>query len=551
MRRILGIGMWALAAMAQVPQATPGSGLLEGTVTDADSHEPVRKAQVSLSGGPVQLLAVVTDASGRFAFQKLPPGTYALSAWRQGYNPPYTLMGGQANPVISLAEGEQRKGVEIALTRGGTLAGRVTNEEGAGVRGCQVSAARPGSDTGSVQRGMQQGMQQALSNDKGEYRIADLPRGRYVVYVHCHVLLPAAHPLMPRGDPGIPHETYLPKFYGGGVDPSTATKLMVATGATVEGIDFQVSRGAALAVRGSVTGSDPEAVADGVSLMLAPNNGTPHQFLVWHGYANQIDRKFVIQPVIPGSYMLYAFSRHGARVFAGERAVAVGKTPLEPVEISLAAGIDLKGSVQMDGDSPRQQGVGFGQVILNSVAHPLMASQPMGNLAPDGTFTVSNVLPGRWRLNLNGAGYVKSVSLAGQPVSPFGFDIAAGSSGPLTIVMGSSLASVTVHIAGDRPEGQISALLFPADAERMGTGLERIGSATSGDSIQLANIQPGRYRVLATDIQNPWPLVEMPDVLRALEGHTAMVEVTESGPTSTTVEIIPREELMRVVDGQQ
>ena len=547
MRRTLGIGLWALAAMAQLPPATPGSGSMEGTVTDADTHEPVRKAQVSLSGGPVQLLTAITDASGRFAFQKLPPGTYALSAWRQGYNPPYMLMGGQSNPVISLAEGEQRKNVEITLTRGATIAGRITNEEGAGVRGCLVNAGQPGSD--AVRRAGRRAMQQAISNDKGEYRIKDLPRGHYVVFVHCQVLLPAAHPLMPRGDPGTPHETYLPKFYGGGLDPSTAAKIMVATGAAVDGIDIQVTRGPALVVRGSVTGSDPEAVADGVSLMLSPNSGTP--FLVWHGFANETDRKFVIQPVFPGSYTLYAFSRHGPRLFAGERTVEVGKAPLEPFEISLSAGIDLKGSVQMDADGPRQQGLGFGQVILNSLDHPLMASAPTGNVAPDGTFTLSNVLPGRWRLNVSAAGYVKSVSLAGQPVSPFGFDIAAGASGPLTVVMGSSLASVTVHIAGDRPEGQISALLFPADAERLGTGLERIGAATSGDSIQLEQIPPGRYRVLATDIQNPWPLVEMPDVLRALESHTSMVEVTESGPTSTTVEIIPREELMRAVDGQQ
>src|ERR1035438_3177825 len=65
------------------------------------------------------------------------------------------------------------------------------------------------------------------TNDKGEYRIDNLAPGRYHVFAHCRVALPAAHPLLPRGDPRTPHETYLPQFYGGGLDPATATRLTV------------------------------------------------------------------------------------------------------------------------------------------------------------------------------------------------------------------------------------------------------------------------------------------------------------------------------------
>jgi hypothetical protein len=553
MRHVLGLCLCTAIAAAQIqntppaePPAVTGTGSIEGVVTDSATHEPVKKAQVTLNGPAGPPLTAVTDSGGRFAFHDLPAGMFWMNAWKPGYRSPQSVLGADFNSGITLGQGEQKQDVAIALTRDGSIAGRVTDEEGNGVRGCSVTAVAPGFDRG---RRVSRGLGGASTDDKGDYRITDLTGGQYQVFVHCGLLLPAPHPLMPPDDPRTPHETYMPRFYGGALDPATATRIAVTGGAAANGIDFQVTRVAALAVRGSVTAADPEALAGGVNLLLAPSSGTPRPLLQWSAYADPAKRNFEFQAVVPGSYTLYAFSMQEGRLFSAERAVELGKASPAPLEISLSAGADLKGIVQFDSDDHRPP-EGVGQVSLMPIGKPMFGPQPMARIGPDGTFTLSGVLPGRWRLTLHSPHYIKSVSLGGQSISPYGFDV-AGPAGPLVIVVGTNSASLNIHIAGDTPDRPVSALIYPEDPDRMGAGLERAGSTMGGNTIQIAGLPPGRYRVFATDSPNPWPVMERPDVLHALENRTALIDVPEGGQATTTVEIIPRADLLRLVETQE
>src|SRR6266699_938074 len=65
-------------------QAT-GKASIEGSVLDAITHEPVKKATVALNGR--MGLFAVTDASGHFAFRQLPAGQYNLFANSEKYPP--------------------------------------------------------------------------------------------------------------------------------------------------------------------------------------------------------------------------------------------------------------------------------------------------------------------------------------------------------------------------------------------------------------------------------------------------------------------------------
>jgi hypothetical protein len=98
------------------------------------------------------------------------------------------------------------------------------------------------------------------------------------------------------------------------------------------------------------------------------------------------------------------------------------------------------------------------------------------------------------------------------------------------------------------PAGQqVSAVIFPEDSGRLGIGLERAGVMANG-SVDFGALAPGRYRVFATDSPNPWPILQRPDWLQALASRSAAVDVPEGGRVSTTVEPIPREELMHVLE---
>src|SRR6476661_8490060 len=74
----------------QPPASPTGNGSVEGTVINEITREPVRKAQVTL--GSANAPPAVTDATGRFAFRNLGPGTYWLQASHTLFPQPARVM---------------------------------------------------------------------------------------------------------------------------------------------------------------------------------------------------------------------------------------------------------------------------------------------------------------------------------------------------------------------------------------------------------------------------------------------------------------------------
>lgn len=459
MRTTLYICLLAGAAMAQIPTAPPeapprpaGTGLIEGVVSDAATHAPLGKAQVTVSGAIPAPLTAVTSADGRFAFHELPEGSYWLNAAKPGYNPPATIFASDSNTGVVLNKGEERKGVAIALVPGGEIAGRVVDEEGMPIRGCGVTAVEPGYEQNrpslnSVAAG-------SPSNDKGEYRLINLTAGRYYLFAQCMAELPAAHPLLPRGDPRTPHETYLPQFLGGGLDPAMATRLTIVAGAALQGVDFQMTRVPSFTLRGSVAVSDPVAYANGVNVMLMPANPLMRNLTLLSGPADQQSHKFQIQPMLPGSYVLFAFTTNEHRLCTAQRPMEIGTAPPDPLEIALECGAELKGSVQFDSDDQPAAALENQQITLLPLEGPSFMLQPHTQTDKDGAFTFTGVPAGRWRMLVSAPGYIKSISIAGQDVSPDSIQLGAGAAGPMRIVIGNKSAEVRVEVAGAPPTGR-------------------------------------------------------------------------------------------------
>jgi len=125
-------------------QATP-AGRISGTVVTADSGKPVKRARVlasavELPGGR----AALTEESGAFELNDLPAGRYTITVSKTGF---ITLSYGQRRPLqagtpLQLGDGEQLKGVDFRLPRGGAIAGRIVDEDGEPVPGASVRVQR-------------------------------------------------------------------------------------------------------------------------------------------------------------------------------------------------------------------------------------------------------------------------------------------------------------------------------------------------------------------------------------------------------------------------
>ena len=87
----IALASWFTAAepagQRPAPREPPSesSAALTGVVVDFETGRPVRRAIVSLRGGSVGERSIVADDAGRFAFDGVAPGRYALVANKAAY----------------------------------------------------------------------------------------------------------------------------------------------------------------------------------------------------------------------------------------------------------------------------------------------------------------------------------------------------------------------------------------------------------------------------------------------------------------------------------
>src|SRR5271170_4458022 len=87
---VLAFAFTAPILFAQAAAAKPGS--IEGVVTNSVTGEPVKKAVVRLDGRAISANTVeptntttISDVAGHFHFDNVAPGSYSVSADRDGF----------------------------------------------------------------------------------------------------------------------------------------------------------------------------------------------------------------------------------------------------------------------------------------------------------------------------------------------------------------------------------------------------------------------------------------------------------------------------------
>jgi hypothetical protein len=246
------------------PQEQAGKASVEGSVLDAITREPVKKAYVMLNGRVG--LSAVTDASGHFAFRQLPAGQYTIQVRSEKYPQMQGLLDTGQQLAISLAADEQKKEIGLSLTPGASVRGHIVDEDGNPMQRCNVTVMQF-RYMGTGQTLQQIGSSQ--SDDKGEYRTSNLPRGKYYFQARCNQTVPLPHAFLRRtSTTDAPTLTYPPQFYPGAADLAGAAKVEAAPGVDTSGIDFRMVPARGLTVRGHV-GPAPDR---NLQLTLAPKD---------------------------------------------------------------------------------------------------------------------------------------------------------------------------------------------------------------------------------------------------------------------------------------
>src|SRR5689334_13890306 len=161
------------------PAVTLPPGTVEGRVMST-TGEVLRKVSLTLRpngrGGGTYATSSANDGSFRFA--SVDQGNYALTGERTGYVRETLSSPGGQTKVIEVVSEKNTSGIELKLTPQSVIAGHVFDEDGDPMQSVNVEVWRYTYPRGKRQLTQSQN---GSTNDLGEFRIPNLPPGRYFV----------------------------------------------------------------------------------------------------------------------------------------------------------------------------------------------------------------------------------------------------------------------------------------------------------------------------------------------------------------------------------
>jgi hypothetical protein len=508
---------------AQTSPDTPEKGRLAGKVLNSATGEPVRKAQVSLlritapphgqaesSGGG----KAVTDAAGRFEFTALAPGGYALSAYREGFESG-TARGGLKLVRVTLAAGEEQSGIVIRLSPFSAIAGHILDEDGDPIRYIKVQTMDykyTASGRQLVSRGI------AISNDLGEYRIYDLPHGRYY-------LKAGSTESMGGGAAG---EQYGALYYPGTADSAAAAPIEIAPGQTVEGIDLSLHPTRIANIRGRVM-NPGNGLTVGL-LKIAEDGGSS----ATNSSLDDRGGKFELKGVSPGAYFLTAASTVGGQRYTARVPIQVGTADMEGVELRLLPPMEIAGQIRIEGQTSAK--LSALSVVLDSGGHNMQSTT--GN---DGSFVLPGLEPAVYQISVQAPEdlYLKGARWSDRDVLQSGLDLTQGAAeSRLIVVMSANGGQIDGMVADDQSASVVTAMVTLLPANGASKPLFKLAMTSPTGHFHMQGIAPGSYKLFAWEDADPNQVLYDPDFLRPFDSQGKSIEVSEGGKQSVPLSLI-------------
>jgi protocatechuate 3,4-dioxygenase beta subunit len=506
--------------------AADNSSSLEGTIFNAASGEPLRKALITLrpAGGPARSHSATSDNAGHYVISGIEAGLYRLIVERPGFSRQElgAKRPGQPGTPIGIAPGEKRKDVDLRLSPQGVVTGRVLDEDGDPVPMALVSLMRRGYVHGRKQ--LTPSGQTASTNDLGEYRLFGLAPGRYY--------LTASYRPVSFEQAASAEDAYPLMYYPGATSPEGAASVEVTAGSTLRGVDIRFQKMHAVHIGGRALDGTTNDPAGGAIVMLTPRAegalNTAGQ-KISRTFRNQ--GLFEFNGVTPGSYILTAHLNNNQQLSA-RTPVEVGQSDIDNLTLTLTPGGEIPGVVKMEGgtgDVPK------GLVIqLEPTSEADSPSTPLKN---DGSFRLQHVQAETYAVRVYGlpeTTYVKGVRFGEADAPDSGLDFSRGfTPGELVIALAPTAAHVDGTVLDD--QGQ------PFAGARVVIALEKGRSLVVPTDLSgrftAGGLAPGNYRAWAFDeIENG--ACDDPEYMKPYESNAERLTLNDNDRQTVQLKLI-------------
>ena len=517
--------------------------ILAGTVIDAVSKEPIRKALVQLNIVPRRV--AFTDNGGRFQFEGVLPGSVSLTAQKPGYFSEQELSGAAAEPIDV---GPDTPPAVVKLLPESVIYGKVTTSDGTPLEHVTITLTHA-----SIRDGQRHWDNPGSTNtdEDGRFRFPNLRPGTY--YVGAGPYTPLPENLLQVDE--VPTTGYRGVYYPGAADRASASPIQLSAGQQSQA-DFSLSEVPVYRVSGIVTGYAPN---QGVGLQLLDQSGVPLPVGVQFSADNG---RFDVRGLPAGNYVLKA----NAQLAPNQNVRAEVRFSLSQDLHNLHVGLTPAITIPVVVTTESQPSVGRPRRSNSQsfLAGPLVSMRLIASGPPTtDAFAIvegqpgqqnvifRNVDPGRYsaRIDPNSPWYVASAEYGQTDLLTDDMVITPGAPAPelhVTLRNDSAELSGTVQVPDDTT-ALVTVVAIPQGAAK---ALARITSfvptpesrrSAKADDFGMGMLAPGEYLVFAFDhIDN----VEYsnPEVLQSYGSQATHITLSANQHAKVALELIRTED---------
>ena len=468
-------------------------------VADSVTGTAIAGATVTLSQSDA-LISGQTDATGVFTGRPS-LGSALLVVGRHGYR----MIGLGLGQQVEVKAGAGNE-IAVQMLPLGIIAGRALDQYGDPLRNAIVHAmdamTGPGGDR------VFQSLSAAITDDRGEYRIAEVEPGK-------HYLAVEFNSTVAERDAGIRSTFRWPLtggllFFPEAADIEQAQQVEVAGGATLRVADIRLTVQRAVTVSGKVV-SPP---LNGPTLSLKRAIELPlHSSPLVQGVEVKADGSFSFE-ALPGKYILNAYDKAGK--VSKPVPLDLEDKDVTGLEVALTSGYEIHGRMVVDGP----EHVDFGKLFLNFGGAQIKVDS-------SGSFQ-TNLFDGKGRYSLQqlpSGWFVEKFAVAGKSIEGEEFSVETGVT-DMVLTLSPHGANVTIHPTGAGADAVALVALLKDSGVLPRPESNPIAQTDGSGLFTIQSVPPGDYRVFMLDAAS-YVLVMGPDILR--DQYKALVPLIHVG----------------------